>query len=53
MEYQDTCYKRSKRRLLIGGLLLAATTTVVTIVMVWLGVNGWFGGGHPKARFPS
>ncbi|KAL8713236.1 MAG: hypothetical protein Q9220_002757 [cf. Caloplaca sp. 1 TL-2023] len=52
LEYQEHCHKRSKRRLLIGGLFLVATTTVVTIVMVWLGVNGWFGGGKHKADFP-
>ncbi|KAL8628579.1 hypothetical protein Q9189_005714 [Teloschistes chrysophthalmus] len=44
LEYQASCHRRSKRRLIIGGLLLVAATTVVTIVMVWLGVNGWFGG---------
>lgn len=52
IEHQETSYKRSKRRLLVGGLLLVATTTGVTIVMVWLGVNGWFGDGKRKVKFP-
>ncbi|KAL8853585.1 MAG: hypothetical protein Q9221_001571 [Calogaya cf. arnoldii] len=41
-EYQIRAHKRSKRRLVIGGILLVIMTTVLTIVMVWLGVNGWF-----------
>ncbi|KAL8903014.1 MAG: hypothetical protein Q9207_004221 [Kuettlingeria erythrocarpa] len=53
LEYQASCHKRSKRRLLIGGLVLIATTTVVTIVMVWLGVNGWFTGDHHDVDPPS
>ncbi|KAL8673779.1 MAG: hypothetical protein Q9168_001791 [Polycauliona sp. 1 TL-2023] len=42
LEYQTLCHRRSKRRLLIGGILLVLMTTVLTIIMVWLGVNGWF-----------
>ncbi|KAI4284908.1 MAG: hypothetical protein L6R38_001051 [Xanthoria sp. 2 TBL-2021] len=55
LEYQALCHKRSKRRLVIGGILLVIMTTVLTIVMVWLGVNGWFSDNKEahKPQYPD
>lgn len=52
LEYQDLRHKRSKRRLLLGGILLVILTTILTIIMVWLGVNGWFS-DHKEAHKPQ
>ncbi|KAI4251035.1 MAG: hypothetical protein L6R42_008530 [Xanthoria sp. 1 TBL-2021] len=55
LEYQNLCHKRSKRRLIIGGILLVIMTTLLTIVMVWLGVNGWFSDNKEahKPQYPD
>ncbi|KAI4224330.1 MAG: hypothetical protein L6R36_004737 [Xanthoria steineri] len=55
LDYQTRCHNRSKRRLLIGGILLVLMTTVLTIVMVWLGVNGWFSDNKEahKPQYPD